>query len=145
MSLVPAHVELPEDQAMLVEAAGDFARDELYALDRRCDRDESPITEVLPKLAEMGLLNLGIPEELGGVGCSYRAYASILHEIATWSASTAVTISVHSMVGSILSKCAGEPLRSELLSHWADPGNFAAFAVSEAGAGSDSGSVKTKR
>ncbi len=128
---------------MLVEAAGDFARGELHALDRRCDRDESPVTEMLPKLAEMGLLNLCIPEELGGVGCSYRAYAAILHEISAWSPSTAVTISVHSMVGSILSKSAPEPLGSELLSNWGDPKNFAAFAVSEAGAGSDSASVKT--
>jgi alkylation response protein AidB-like acyl-CoA dehydrogenase len=143
MSLVPPHVKLPEDQALLVEAARDFARGELHARDRKWDQNESSVAEILPELGEMGLLNLCVPQKANGLGCPYRVYAAILHEISTWSPSTAVTISVHSMVGSILNKWAAEPQRSEWLATWGDPGSFSAFAVSEAGAGSDSAGVKT--
>lgn len=128
---------------MLIDAAGEFAKSELLPLDRACDRTESPITDVLPKLSEMGFLNLTIPEDLNGLGCPYRVYAAILHELACWSPSTAVTVSVHLLTGSIINKRMSEPLRSEWLSHWGDVENFAAFALTEAGAGSDAGAAAT--
>ncbi len=64
--------KVTDDQAVLIEATREFARGELLALDRAWDADESPMTEVLPRLAEMGLMSLTVPEELGGLGCSYR-------------------------------------------------------------------------
>lgn len=111
-------------------------------LDRKWDEDESSVAEVLPSLGQMGLLNMLVPEEIGGLGCSHRTYGAILHEIATCSASTAVTISVHSMVGSIVSKFAPEPLRTQCLSEWGCAESFAAFALSEAGAGSDAAAAR---
>ncbi len=137
MPLVPPDVELSDDQAMLIDAARDFARNVLLPLDRKWDEDESGVAQVLARLGEMGLLNLCMPEQLNGLDCAHRVYAAILHEISVWSPSTAVTISVHSMVGQILTKYLAEPLRTELLGTWGDPASFAAFALSEANAGSD--------
>ncbi|MBU0719545.1 MAG: acyl-CoA dehydrogenase family protein, partial [Planctomycetes bacterium] len=142
MSLVPPGVQLSEDEFILVQAAYDFAKNELLPLDRKWDKDESSVAEALPALSEMGFLNLFVPEELNGLGCSYRVYAAILGGISVWSPSTGDTISVHSLTGKILLDRAAEPLRTELLSHWGDPGNFAAFALSEAGAGSDAGAAQ---
>lgn len=142
MSLTPSYVELGEDQAALIEAAREFARGELLPLDRKWDEDESSVAEVLPTLGGMGLLNMLVPEELGGLGCSYSTYAAILHEISACSASTAVTVSVHSMVGAIVDRFASEPLRSQVLSDWGSAASFAAFALSEAGAGSDAAAAK---
>ena len=142
MSLAPNNVELGEDQAALIEAAREFARGELLPLDRKWDEDESSVAEILPTLGGMGLLNMLVPEELGGLGCSYTTYAAILHEISACSASTAVTISVHSMVGAIVDRFAAEPLRSQVLSDWGSAASFAAFALSEAGAGSDAAAAK---
>ncbi|MGD2109875.1 MAG: acyl-CoA dehydrogenase family protein [Phycisphaerae bacterium] len=137
MPLAPKHVELSEDDATFVEATRDFARNELLPLDRKWDTGESSIEEILPTLGEMGFLNMVIPEALGGLGCSYRTYAAILHEIGVYSASVAVAISVHSMVGSILARCASDDVRQECLPSWGTGESFAAFALSEAGAGSD--------
>ncbi|MHC4697305.1 MAG: acyl-CoA dehydrogenase family protein [Planctomycetota bacterium] len=142
MPLVPPDVELSEDQTMLIDAAREFARNELLPLDRKWDEDESTVAEVLPQLGEMGLLNICLPEELNGLGCPYSTYAAILHEISVWSPSTAVTISVHSMVGHILEKYLAEPQRTEWLSAWGDPSSFAAFALTEANAGSDAGGTQ---
>jgi len=90
------------------------------------------------------LLRLLVPPGGGGLGCSYRTYASILHEISRCSPSTCVTISVHTMVGHILGEWAAEPQRSEWLGRWGHPENFSAFAVSEAGTGSDAGSARAE-
>ncbi len=141
MPLAPKHVELSEDDAAFIEATRDYARNELLPLDRKWDAGESSIGEVLPALAKMGFLNLVIPEELSGLGCSYATYAAILHEIAVCSPSAAVAISVHSMVGSILNECATEDVRVGCLPTWGSADNFAAFALSEAGAGSDAKAV----
>ncbi len=137
-------VGLDEGQALLVGGARDFARSELLERDRRWDETDETVAEVLPALAEMGFLNICIPQELGGLGCSYETYVRILHEIAYASPSTAVTLSVHNMVGNILAVWAQEPKRSEWLGRWGGTESFAAFAVSEAGAGSDPASSTTK-
>lgn len=144
MPLFPAHVTLGDDQMTLVNAVRDFARGELLAMDRRWDEDESSVSEVLPQLGEMGLLSLMVPEEFNGLGCNYSTYAALLHEIAVFSPSTCVTIAVHSMVGEILSRDAHGSNRKAWLSSWGTPEGFAAFALSEAGAGSDAAAVKTK-
>ncbi len=144
MPLVSDTSDFGQDHASdLIQTARDFARDELYPLDRAWDRDESSVAQVLPKLSEMGFMSLLIPEDLGGLGCTYRTYAAILHELAVWSPAVAVTIGVHSLVGGIVNRFMREPLRSRWLSHWGEPSSFAAFALSEAGAGSDARAAKT--
>ncbi|MCK4659725.1 MAG: acyl-CoA dehydrogenase family protein [Phycisphaerae bacterium] len=137
-------VGLDEEQALLVGGAREFARSELLERDGKWDETAETVAEVLPQLAEMGFMNICIPQELGGLGCSYETYVRILHEIAYASPSTAVTLSVHNMVGNLLNSWATEPQRSEWLSRWGTVGSFSSFAVSEAGAGSDPASCTTR-
>jgi len=143
MTLIPSEVSVSDDDLSLVRAVSEFAQDELLPLDRKWDRGQSDVSEVLPRLSEMGLLNLLVPHDLGGLGLSYRTYVSILHALAEWSPSTSVTVAVHSLVGGLIDRFASDPLRTKSLSHWGEPESFAAFCVSEADAGSDAASVKT--
>lgn len=146
MSLIPARSELTDDQLMLIDVTREFSRDELLARDRQWDLNEISVVEVLPKLAEMGLLGICVPEDAGGLGASYRVYAALIHELAMFSPSTAVTVAVHNMVGRIIHKFAVEPFRSERLKEWGTTESFGAFALSEANAGSDaSGILATAR
>ncbi len=138
MPLMPSLATVTDDERLLIDAVREFARGRLLEADRRCDEDETPLTQtILPDLSEMGLLGLVVPESLGGLGVRYQTYAAIIHELAYASPSTAVAISVHSMVGHILNKGADEPKRTEWLSNWGSADSFAAFAISEADAGSD--------
>ncbi len=145
MPLFGPDVRLTDEQATLVQAVHDFAVSELLPLDRAWDRDEDgrSVYEVLPQLCEMGLMNLAVPESLGGLGLNYRTYASILHELSYASPSVAVTVAVHNMVGKILSNLAPQPIREAIVPEWGTPGCFGAFALSEADAGSDAGAVQT--
>lgn len=142
-SLAPPHVQLNGDETALIEASREFARGVLLPLDRKCDEDESSLIEVLGQLGEMGLLSLLVPQTLDGLECSYAMYAAILHELSICSPSACVSIAVHSLVGTMLDRFASEPLRTDVLSHWASPEGLAAFALSEAGAGSDAAGIRT--
>lgn len=144
MPLAPPDADFGyEHAATLIDAAREFARIELLPLDRKWDLHETSVAAVLPRLSEMGFLSLTIPEALGGLGCSFRTAASIIHELAVWAPSVAVTVAVHGLVGGIVDRFVKEPLRSEWLSKWGDPASFAAFCLSEADAGSDAASIKT--
>jgi len=135
-------VALSQDQIALLEAVRVYARRELLPLDRECDRTEESVCRILPQLSEMGLLNLVIPESLGGLHTDYRTYASIIHDVAYASPSVAVTLSVHNMVGKIICEKGGKAMREALAANWASPEHFGAFALSEAEAGSDAGAAK---
>jgi alkylation response protein AidB-like acyl-CoA dehydrogenase len=147
MPLVPCEVHLDADETALLAATRKFAQRELLPRDRAWDRDGSETTgvfEILPQLADMGLLSILVPQENGGLGCRYPIYAALVHELAVFSPATAVTVAVHSLTGGIVEHFMKEPLRSQLLSEWGRPESFGAFALSEAGAGSDASAVKTE-
>ena len=141
---VEVHVALGEEQDLLVGGAREYARRELLERDRHWDETRETFGAVLPSLADMGFLNICIPTEFGGLGCNYETYLRILHEIAYASPSVAVTLSVHNMVGNVLTHWAGVPRRAEWLNRWGTAESLAAFAISEAGAGSDTAGIRTK-
>jgi len=132
------------DESLLVAGARDFARAELLEADRRWDKGQGSVADVVPKLAEMGFLNITLDEEVGGLGCDYVNYSRILHEIAYASPSAAVTVSVHNMVGEILAKFASHASRTGLLESWGQAASLGSFAISEAAAGSDPGASRTR-
>jgi alkylation response protein AidB-like acyl-CoA dehydrogenase len=73
-----------EEQELIRETVGDFARTELRALARECDEASSTPDELLAKTWELGLVDGMIPEELGGGGIerSPITNALVLEELA---------------------------------------------------------------
>lgn len=128
---------LDSEARTLVEAVRDFARAELAPLDRACDRDESSICQALPQLAEMGLLGLRLPEEIGGLAVDKRTYAAILHELSYASPSAAVTISVHNMCAEMTYRAGTPYARDTVAPQMVSAEHLGCFAISEADAGSD--------
>ncbi len=129
---------------MLIEAVRTFARNELLEADRRWDTGDSSVREMLPALADMGMLSLSLPEDAGGLNCDMRTYAAIIRELAYASPSAAVTISVHSMTATHLAEFATAAWREEHLADCATADSLLAFAISEADAGSDAASTQTQ-
>ena len=135
---------LTNDHQVLIEGVRDYARGELLERDREWDRTETSCCELLDQYAEMGLLGLRVPEQDGGLACPMVPYAHILRELAYYSPSVAVTISVHSMVCEIIKMYAADDVRDKLLSQLATTGNLSAFAISEPDVGSDPSAVRTR-
>jgi alkylation response protein AidB-like acyl-CoA dehydrogenase len=135
---------ISEDHRLLIEGVREFARGELIDRDRQWDHNETSFAEVLDQLYEMGLMGLRVPEDAGGIGCPTLPYAHIIRELAYASPSVSVSISVHSMVCDALQAFAQESIRDEIVARLGQPGNLAAFAISEPDAGSDPGSATTR-
>ena len=124
--------------------ARDFAQREVAPLAARTDQEHRYPEEAIAKAAELGLLGITIPEEHGGGGMGHQAFAALIEEVAAVCASTAVIIDVHTSVGMepILNFGTAEQ-KSRWLPGLASGETIGAFALTEAGAGSDAGSLRT--
>jgi alkylation response protein AidB-like acyl-CoA dehydrogenase len=100
--------------------------------------------ESIQGLAELGLMGVNIPEDLGGSHAGAVAYVLALIEIAKACASTAVTMSVTNMVAEIITTFGSIEQKQRHVSRICS-GEYLAgsFALSEPEAGSDPGSMLT--
>ncbi len=108
------------------------------------DREEAIPRSVLKQLADLGLMAVRLPSEYGGAGASTVAYALAMQQIARGCASTAVTMAVNNMVGEVIATFGREEQKQKYCTRLAS-GEYCAgaFALSEPGAGSDPGGMRT--
>jgi alkylation response protein AidB-like acyl-CoA dehydrogenase len=135
---------LSEEQILIRDMARDFAKNELEPNAGRWDQERLFPTDVIRKMAELGLSGVNIPEELGGAAAGPVALSLAITEIAKGCASCAVTMSVTNMVCEVIDKFGTEAQRRAYCPRITSGEYVAgAFCLSEAGAGSDAGSMKT--
>ena len=108
------------------------------------DRERAWPAEEIQKLAGMGLTGMLVPAERGGPGTDTVSYVLALEEIARVSGVLALAINNINALGSfpILTR-AEEAIRAEIAPSLLAGQAFAAWALSEPGAGSDLGAVRT--
>ena len=137
--------QLTEEQDLLRNMARDFAEAELKPRAARHDKQEALDPEVMPQLGELGLMGLTVPEEYGGAGMGNLALAIVLEEINRGCAATGVTLSVHnSLTCAPLNKWGTEEQKREWLPRLASGEMIGAYALTEAGSGSDAAALATK-
>jgi alkylation response protein AidB-like acyl-CoA dehydrogenase len=96
-------------------------------------------------LADLGLMAIKSPTAFGGAGLTQVAYVSALREIAWACGSTAVTMAVTNMTGEMIATFGDDDQRARWLPAIASGAiGPAAFALSEASAGSDAASLQTR-
>jgi alkylation response protein AidB-like acyl-CoA dehydrogenase len=135
---------LSEEQTLIRDMARDFARNELAPnageWDQRAEFPEGQIRQ----MAELGLSGVNIPEEIGGAEAGPVALSLAITEIAKGCASCAVTLSVTNMVCEVIDKFGTDEQRRTYCPRITSGEYVAgAFCLSEAGAGSDPGAMKT--
>ncbi len=138
------HLTLTETQALVQKTARDFAQRAIAPEAAALDREERFPRELLQGLADLGLMAVNVPEELGGSGAGVVSYALAMEEVASCCASTAVTMAVTNMVGEVIAHFGTKEQRERHCPKLAS-GEYAAgaFALSEPGAGSDPGGMLT--
>ncbi len=135
---------LDDDHRMVRETARSFAEEELAPGAQERDEKEIYPAEAVKKMAELGFLGVTVPEEYGGAGMDYLAYALIMEEIARVDAAAAVVIDVNnSLVCDTFLMFANEEQKKKYLIPLAKGEYMGAFALTEAGAGSDPASLVT--
>ncbi len=133
-----------EHHALLRKTVRDFARTEVLPNAKKWDQEERFPKEIVPKLADLGLLGIRIPEEYGGSGMDVTSYAICVEEIARADGSLALTVASHNGLGTghILA-FGSEALKNKYLPKAACGEWLAAWALTEPGSGSDSAALRT--
>jgi alkylation response protein AidB-like acyl-CoA dehydrogenase len=133
-----------EHHELLRKTVREFARVEVLPHARKWDREERFPKEIVPKLAEMGLLGIRIPEEYGGSGMDMTAYAICVEEIARVDGSLALTVASHNGLGTGHILIFGNEAQKKKYLPKAATGEWlAAWALTEPGSGSDSAGLRT--
>jgi hypothetical protein len=136
--------ELTEDQQAIRDMVRDFARKEIAPHAAKWDEEQHFPREVFEKLGELGLLGIVIPEEHGGAGLGYVAYATILEEIGAADGGVGLGVAAHnSLCTNHLYLFGSDDLRREYLPRLASGEWIGAWGLTEAEAGSDAGGTKT--
>jgi alkylation response protein AidB-like acyl-CoA dehydrogenase len=135
---------LDETQSMIQKTAREYATRVIMPEAAAIDREERFPKAILKGLAELGLMAVNVPEELGGSAAGPVAYALAMQEVARACASTAVTMAVTNMVGEVIAAFGTDDQKKRYNPKLAS-GEYAAgaFALSEPGAGSDPGGMST--
>jgi alkylation response protein AidB-like acyl-CoA dehydrogenase len=136
--------DLAEHHVLLRRTVRDFARAEVAPKAQAWDKEERFPSEIIPRLAELGLLGIRIPEEYGGSGLDVTSYAICVEEIARVDGSLALTVASHNGLGTghILA-FGSEEQKRRYLPKAASGEWLAAWALTEPGSGSDSAALAT--
>jgi acyl-CoA dehydrogenase family protein 9 len=128
----------------MLDAIDDFLAPQHSEL-KHYDRNAEQPPEFIQALRDMGLFGLIIPEEFGGLGLSNAAYARVLSQTSSHDSSVSLTIGAHSSIGMKgLLLFGTDAQKAKYLPKLASGETIAAFCLTEAGAGSDAASVRTK-
>lgn len=140
-------LSLTEEQLMIQETAKRFAESELAPVAEKLDQTKDyEITKSHCKnLAELGFMGLNIDADYGGTEAGVVAFSLAITEVAKACASTAVTMSVTNMVAEVIQAMGSEDQKQKYLPKLCS-GEYLAgsFCLTEAGAGSDPASMRTK-
>ncbi len=136
---------LTEEQEQIRQLARDFAANELRPRTAEWDRESRFHSEVLPMMSELGFFGMLLPEEYDGLDLGMLSYLVALEQIAWGDASVAITMSVHnSLPTQMILKYGSDEQKKKWLPPMARGEVLGAFALSEAGSGSDAASLKTR-
>jgi alkylation response protein AidB-like acyl-CoA dehydrogenase len=126
-------------------AARDFAEKRLKPFASEWDEREEIPSEALAEGGRLGFFGFTVPEEFGGLGLDALTYSAALEELARGSASYAGGLSVHnSLVCAAVTRFGTPEQKSSYLPRLASGELIGAYSLSEPGAGSDAGSIKTR-
>jgi alkylation response protein AidB-like acyl-CoA dehydrogenase len=137
--------ELTPEQREIQALARDFAEREIDPHAAAWDREHTFPRDVFAKLAELGLMGACVPEEYGGAGTDFLSYILVLEELSRADAGVGVTVAVHTSAVTLPLLAFGtDEQRSRFVPPLARGEHLGAFALTEAEAGSDAGSLRTR-
>jgi isovaleryl-CoA dehydrogenase len=136
---------LGETLDMLRDTVSQFAKQEIAPLAESIDQSNQFPNDLWPKLGEMGLLGITVPEQFGGVDMGYLAHAIAMEEISRASASVGLSYGAHSnLCVNQINLNGTDAQKHKYLPKLIDGTNIGALAMSEAGSGSDVVSMKLR-
>ncbi|GMV04211.1 MAG: acyl-CoA dehydrogenase [Gemmatimonadota bacterium] len=136
---------LTADHVRLQERVRAFAQERIVPVARELDEAGVFPWENVAAMAEMGLLGVPVPEELGGMGLDDLSYILVVEELAKHDASHAITVSAHTTLGtSPILNFGTEEQKRRFVPPLASGEVLGGFGLTEPGAGSDASATRTR-
>ena len=137
--------ELTSEQKEIQALTRDFAEREIEPHAAEWDRNHTFPRDVFMRLAELGLMGACVPEKYGGAGTDFLSYVLLLEELSRADAGVGVTVAVHTSAVTLpLLAFGSDEQRARFVPPLARGEHLGAFALTEAEAGSDAGSLRTR-
>ena len=138
------HFELTDEQEQIRQSVREFAEGEIAPHVMEWDETQHFPVELLPKLAELGLMGVIFPEEYGGAGMGYIEYATIIDELSRVDGSVGISVAAHnSLCSNHIYTFGTEEQKKKYLTPLASGEKLGAWGLTEPGAGSDASGTKT--
>jgi alkylation response protein AidB-like acyl-CoA dehydrogenase len=135
---------LSDDQDLLRRTVREFAEAEIRPHVMEWDESQHFPMDLLPKLAELGLMGIPFPEQYGGSGMSAVDYCICIEEIARVCPAIALSVAAHNgLCTSHISMFGSDAQNAEFLPRLVSGKVLGAWGLTEAGAGSDAAGMRT--
>lgn len=136
---------LTDEQEMIRDTVRNFAQQSVFPEAEKRSKNRIFPQEQLEQMAQLGLLGMLVPEEYDGSASGYLSFVLAMEEIAAADGALSTIMSVHSTpCTTALIKFGNEDQKQRFLKPMARGAFIGAFALTEAGAGSDAAALKTK-
>jgi alkylation response protein AidB-like acyl-CoA dehydrogenase len=136
---------LTEEQTLLQRSVREFAETEIRPHVREWDERQHFPAEIIPKLAELGLLGIQFPEEYGGAGMSAVDYCICIEELARVDPGLALSVAAHNGLCAAHVALAGtEAQKRKFLVPLATGAKIGAWGLTESTSGSDAAGMRTQ-
>ena len=136
--------ELSEEQRAFQAMARDFAAKEMAPHAAEWDEHSIFPEEALRRAAALGFGGIIIYDDVGGSRLKRLDAAIIFEELAAGCTSTAAYVSIHNMAAWMIDRFGSAAQRQAFLPDLNSMAKFVSYCLTEPGAGSDAGSLRTR-
>lgn len=135
---------LSEEEELFRSSVREFAEGEVRPRVEKMEHESKLDKDLIEQCFDLGLMAIETPEEYGGAGSTFFNAILAIEELARVDASVSVFVDVqNTLVSNAFIRWANDEQKKKYLSMLAE-GNVGAYALSEAGSGSDAFALKTK-
>lgn len=129
---------LTQEQLQAQEMVREFCKKEVAPVIKEADRKQEMNPNILPRMGELGILGICVPQKYGGQGFDYITLGLVCEELEAMDTSLRVIMSVHMGLNSLaLLQWGTEEQKQRFLVPQAQGKKYAMFGLTEPGVGSD--------
>lgn len=136
--------EFSDEQKALIDSTRGFVKERIIPVAAECDQHSKFPNDVFKEAWELGIVNATIPEAYGGTGLSEVDNVLLTEELAYGCSGIQTSITANILAATPIMVAGNEEQKKKYLGMLTSEASFAAYAITEPGAGSDAGGIQTR-